>query len=198
VASADLLPSRTLVLGGIRSGKSGYAESLLPSAAPVRYLATARWDDDDQEWAGRINAHRARRSPDWQTLEGVALAQELVRPSEDPLLVEDITTWLTGELDDAGAWDGAEDALTSVGSRVDQLVSAVEQCPARVVLVSAEVGLGVIPATRSGRLFADELGALNARLARVCDEVVLVVAGIPLTVRHRDANRVQPNAATGI
>lgn len=174
------------MLGGIRSGKSGYAESLLPSDAPVRYLATARWDDDDQEWADRITAHRDRRPPGWQTLEGVALAEELGRPSGAPVLVEDIPTWLTGELDDTGAWADAGSALPSVAARVDELVRAVHRCPARLVLVSAEVGLGVIPATRSGRLFADELGALNARLAQVCDEVVLVVAGIPLTVRPVD------------
>ncbi|HZZ50948.1 MAG TPA: bifunctional adenosylcobinamide kinase/adenosylcobinamide-phosphate guanylyltransferase [Pseudonocardia sp.] len=194
MASAELPAARTLVLGGIRSGKSGYAESLLPSDASVRYLATARWNDDDQEWSDRIVAHRQRRPQGWQTLERVPLARELVRGSGDPLLVEDITSWLTGELDDAGAWEGSEDAVTSVGARVDELVRAVEQCPARLVLVSAEVGLGVIPATRSGRLFADELGALNARLAQVCDEVVLVVAGIPLTVRRREPSPAQPDA----
>jgi adenosyl cobinamide kinase/adenosyl cobinamide phosphate guanylyltransferase len=66
---------------------------------------------------------------------------------------------------------------------VDALVDAVGRCPGRLVLVSAEVGLGVVPATRSGRLFRDELGALNARLAQVCDEVLLLVAGIPLRLR---------------
>ncbi|HEY1967895.1 MAG TPA: bifunctional adenosylcobinamide kinase/adenosylcobinamide-phosphate guanylyltransferase [Pseudonocardia sp.] len=177
---------RTLVLGGTRSGKSGYAEELLPADAPVRYLATARYDRDDQEWTDRIAAHRARRSPRWRTLEENELSAELTRPDEQPMLVDDLATWLTGELDDAGAWDGGGAALVRVAGRVDDVVRAVGSCPTQLVLVSAEVGLGVVPATRSGRLFRDELGALNARLAQVCDEVVLLVAGIPLTLRSAD------------
>jgi adenosyl cobinamide kinase/adenosyl cobinamide phosphate guanylyltransferase len=86
-------------------------------------------------------------------------------------------------LDDAGGWDGGAPELAVAGARVDALVRAVGGCSTRLVLVSAEVGLGVIPATRAGRLFRDHLGALNARLAEVCDEVLLLVAGIPLRLR---------------
>jgi adenosyl cobinamide kinase/adenosyl cobinamide phosphate guanylyltransferase len=183
VAASPRTARRTLVLGGTRSGKSGYAEELLPAEVPVRYLATARYDHDDQEWSARIAAHRARRSPRWRTLEGVELSAELTRPDEPPMLVDDLATWLTGAMDDAGAWDGGAGPLVDVAARADAVVRAVGSCPARLVLVSAEVGLGVVPATRSGRLFRDELGSLNARLAQVCDEVVLLVAGIPLTLR---------------
>ena len=172
------------MLGGTRSGKSGYAEALLPDEAPVRYLATSRTDADDDEWTARIATHRERRPPRWSTEEEPDLAPALVCARPDELLmVDDLATWLTGVLDDADAWDGGPDAAPEVALRVDALVDAVNTCRARLVLVSAEVGLGVVPATRSGRLFRDELGALNTRLARVCDAVVLLVAGIPLTLR---------------
>jgi adenosylcobinamide kinase / adenosylcobinamide-phosphate guanylyltransferase len=170
------------VLGGTRSGKSRYAEDLLPAGAPVRYLATARRRDDDAEWSARIDAHRARRPPGWTTLEEPDAAA-VVRAGGGPLLVDDLATWLTGVLDDASAWETGE-VPAAVGVRVAELVDAVAGCQGRVVLVSAEVGLGVVPATRAGRLFRDELGALNVALAAVCDEVVLLVAGLPLALKR--------------
>ncbi|HLU59606.1 MAG TPA: bifunctional adenosylcobinamide kinase/adenosylcobinamide-phosphate guanylyltransferase [Pseudonocardia sp.] len=175
------MPTRTLVLGGTRSGKSRHAEDLLPADEPVRYVATARARADDPEWSARIDAHRARRPAAWSTLEGVDVAA-VVRAGGGPLLVDDLATWLTGVLDDAGAWE-APSVPPAVGAAVDELVTAIERAPGRVVLVSAEVGLGVVPATRAGRLFRDELGALNAALAAVCDEVVLLVAGLPLRLK---------------
>jgi len=166
------------VLGGTRSGKSGYAEHLLPASAAVRYVATARHVRGDAEWTARIDAHRARRPAAWTTVEDADLPA-LLRAGGAPLLVDDIATWLTGVLDDAGAWERSVD----ISAPVNALVEAVRAAPGRVVLVSAEVGLGVVPATRAGRLFRDELGALNAALARVCDEVVLLVAGLPLRLK---------------
>ena len=103
-------------------------------------------------------------------------------PGGAPLLVDDLATWLTGVLDDAGAWDAAA-VPEEVAGRVAELTDAVAVAAGSVVLVSAEVGLGVVPATRAGRLFRDELGALNAALATVCDEVVLLVAGLPLRLK---------------
>jgi adenosyl cobinamide kinase/adenosyl cobinamide phosphate guanylyltransferase len=100
----------------------------------------------------------------------------------EALLVDDVATWLTGVLDDAGAWEAATVPAVA-GERVADLVDAVARCPARLVLVSAEVGLGVVPQTRSGRLFRDELGALNAAIADRCTDVVLLVAGIPLRLK---------------
>jgi len=166
------------VLSGTRSDKSGYAEQLLSARAAVRYVATARHVPGDAEWTARIDAHRARRPAAWTTVEDADLPA-LLRAGGGPLLVDDIATWLTGVLDEAGAWDRSVD----VSSQVDALVEAVRAAPGRVVLVSAEVGLGVVPATRAGRLFRDELGALNAALARVCDEVLLLVAGLPLRLK---------------
>lgn len=171
----------TLVLGGTRSGKSRHAEDLLPDDAPVRYLATARRRAGDAEWDARLDAHRARRSPAWTTVEEPDVAA-LVGSGGGPLLVDDLATWLTGVLDDAGAWEAAT-VPESVGVRVDELVAAVAAAPGRVVLVSAEVGLGVVPPTRTGRLFRDELGALNAALAQVADEVLLLVAGLVLRLK---------------
>lgn len=171
----------TLVLGGTRSGKSRHAEDLLPADAPVRYLATASRDDTDAEWTARLDAHRVRRPAGWTTVESPDVPA-LLAAGGDPLLVDDLATWLTGVLDDAGAWEAAE-VPAAVGTRVAELVAAVRDCSARVVLVSAEVGLGVVPATRAGRLFRDELGALNAALAAVSDEVVLLVAGLPLRLK---------------
>jgi adenosyl cobinamide kinase/adenosyl cobinamide phosphate guanylyltransferase len=169
------------VLGGTRSGKSRHAEDLLPADAPVRYVATARRRADDADWSARIDVHRSRRSPAWTTVEDADVAA-IVRAGGEPVLVDDLATWLTGVLDDAGAWD-APALPPSVGAAVDELVAAVATAPGRLVLVSAEVGLGVVPATRAGRLFRDELGALNASLAAVCDEVVLLVAGLPLRLK---------------
>jgi len=170
------------VLGGARSGKSGYAEGLL-SDAQVDYLATARRTPDDPEWEARIAAHIARRPPGWRTVEPADLPAALRVAGPVPVLVDDVATWLTGELDDADAWTGGPDAVLACRARCAALVTAVTACPARLVLVSAEVGLGVVPATRSGRLFRDELGALNAHLAAVCDQVLLLVAGLPVRLR---------------
>ncbi|MCU1626158.1 MAG: Adenosylcobinamide-phosphate guanylyltransferase [Pseudonocardia sp.] len=172
--------TRTLVLGGTRSGKSRYAEDLLPADAEVRYAATARRHRGDADWDARIESHRARRPAGWTTVEDPDLVAEIARGGV--LLVDDLATWLTGILDDAGAWD-ARPLPPSVGEAVAALVRAVAEAPGELVIVSAEVGLGVVPETRSGRLFRDELGAANAALAAVCDEVLLLVAGLPVRLR---------------
>jgi adenosyl cobinamide kinase/adenosyl cobinamide phosphate guanylyltransferase len=150
----------------------------------VLYAATARRLAGDAEWAARIDAHRTRRPACWTTVEDPDLPALLgaLGPQSPPLLVDDLATWLTGVLDDAGAWE-RPDVPPAVGVAVAVLVDAVAGCRGHAVLVSAEVGLGVVPATRAGRLFRDELGALNAALAAVCDEVVLLVAGLPLRLK---------------
>jgi len=142
-------------------------------------VATARIDPADVEWQARIAAHVARRPGGWRTVEPSDLAAFLGEAT-GAVIVDDLATWLTGVMDDHGAWEGEVD---SVRGECDRLVDAVTHCPAELVLVSAEVGLGVVPATRSGRLFRDQLGTLNAALAERCAEVVLLVAGIPLRLR---------------
>ncbi|MFS8100115.1 bifunctional adenosylcobinamide kinase/adenosylcobinamide-phosphate guanylyltransferase [Lentzea alba] len=179
------MSSRTLVLGGARSGKSAHAEGLLTEPA-VTYVATARRYPDDPDWDERIALHVARRPSTWHTVEASAPPDlpallTATQYEDPPILVDDLSTWLVGVLDDADAWEG--NGTDTVELHVDELVRSVATCRARLVLVTAEVGLGVIPSTRSGRLFRDHLGALNARVAEVCDEVFLLVAGIPLRLR---------------
>ena len=177
------------MLGGARSGKSAHAEGLLTDAA-VTYVATARRYPDDPDWDARIALHVARRPSTWHTVEASApsdLPALLTATSceDPPILVDDLSTWLVGALDDARAWEDSKDGhgFGAVERNIDELVGAVATCRTRLVLVTAEVGLGVVPSTRSGRLFRDHLGALNARVAEVCDEVMLLVAGIPLRLR---------------
>ncbi len=164
------------MLGGARSGKSAHAEGLVTGA--VTYVATGRRDPSDTDWQARIAAHVARRPPEWSTLETSDLPAALAVPGT--VLVDDLATWLTGVLDDTGAWEGPVDLARS---RCDAVIDAVSRRVDPLVLVSAEVGLGVVPATRSGRLFRDELGSLNAGLAQVCDEVLLLVAGLPIRLK---------------
>ncbi|MDI6629991.1 MAG: bifunctional adenosylcobinamide kinase/adenosylcobinamide-phosphate guanylyltransferase [Rhodococcus sp. (in: high G+C Gram-positive bacteria)] len=178
-------PRRTLVLGGARSGKSGHAESLAV-VEPVRYLATGRRDATDEDWQLRIERHRASRPKHWSTVETVtSLSGVVSQPWDGTTVVDDLGTWLTGMLDDAQAW---ELPRGTIAPAVDDLVRAVADCPSHLVLVSPEVGLSVVPESRSGRLFRDELGLLNSRLAAVCDRVLLVVAGLALTLKDPPAD----------
>jgi|GEM_PF-75035 nicotinate-nucleotide--dimethylbenzimidazole phosphoribosyltransferase len=173
--------SRILVLGGIRSGKSEFAESLVRHVPTVRYVATATAGADDPEWTARIAAHRLRRPAGWTTEEtgaDPARLPELLRTADptDTLLVDDLGGWVTALLDPARQ-------TADTGAAVDELATAIRDCPARLVLVSPEVGLAVVPVTPLGRAFADTLGATNQAVARACDGVVLVVAGQPCWLR---------------
>ena len=143
----------------------------------ARYLATARVDPSDNDFQQRIAAHRKRRPADWTVVENTDLATDL-RGTDTPTLVDDIGTWLTGAIEDAAAWDLPRGTVVT-----DDLVAAVAAYRGRLVLVSPEVGFGIVPASAAGRLFRDELGSLNQRLAQVCDEVFLVVAGLPMRVK---------------
>jgi len=163
--------SRTLVLGGSRSGKSAFAESLLTQAPAVTYLATAATDPDDAEWAARIAAHQARRPPHWHTLETTDLAAELRRDGA-PVLIDSITLWVSAALEEP-----------DLERRADDLVQAWTATARRVVAVSDEVGSGVVPASDAGRRFRDALGLLNQRLAATADDVHLVVAGLALRLK---------------
>lgn len=173
---------RTLVLGGIRSGKSEWAEDAIarsvPAGQPVRYLATGPSDPDDAAWAQRVARHRDRRPAHWCTVETDDIATQLRQSPHRPTLVDDLGGWLTRMLDRHDGWaDG------SVAGPVADMLGAVGDFGAPLLLVSPEVGLTVVPATESGRRFADELGSLNQRVAAVCEEVVLVVAGQPLSIK---------------
>ncbi|PSR67395.1 nicotinate-nucleotide--dimethylbenzimidazole phosphoribosyltransferase [Nocardia sp. MDA0666] len=173
---------RTLVLGGARSGKSAYAEEVAGGSGPVRYVATAVPDPADADFADRIAAHRVRRPGTWHVVEGDPIT--VLGDPAPVTLIDDLGTWLTARIDARAAW---ESPRGTVGPDIDALVAAVTGYADRLLIVSPEVGLGVVPATASGRLFQDEIGTLNQRLAAVCDEVVLVVAGVPVVLKGVEA-----------
>jgi adenosylcobinamide kinase/adenosylcobinamide-phosphate guanylyltransferase len=174
---------RTLVLGGIRSGKSQWAETDIAGEASVRYIATGPAADSDGSWARRIGVHRDRRPRTWHTIESPDVATQLRADPGAAALVDDLGGWLTSTLDRRG-WDDGP-----ITAEVDDLIEAVGAFSAPLVLVSPEVGLTVVPATEAGRRFADELGALNQRLADCCERVVLVVAGQPVWIKPAAAPR---------
>ncbi|MGA4507000.1 bifunctional adenosylcobinamide kinase/adenosylcobinamide-phosphate guanylyltransferase [Propionibacteriaceae bacterium G1746] len=175
---------RTLVLGGARSGKSHWAEQQFSERADVDYVATSASYPDDPEWSDRVTLHRARRPDGWRTLETLDLVGVLGTASSTPVLIDCLTLWLTRTLDGLDAWttpppqwrDGLDRAT-------DALVGAVAGTNREVIMVSNEVGWGVVPDTPEVRMFRDELGRLNTRVAAECERVVLCVAGIPLQVR---------------
>lgn len=175
---------RVLLLGGARSGKSAAAEAMAAAAAadrPVTYVATADRRPDDPDWAARIAAHRQRRPAHWRTVESADPAAAIAHGGvADVILVDCFALWLTRAMDAVHAWDDdawAADAAAQLTDRADALVAAWRAASATVIGVSNEVGMGVVPATTSGRRFRDELGRLNVALAAAADEVYLVVAG---------------------
>ena len=178
------LPPVTLVLGGARSGKSTHAEKLATASlhgAPPRqavYVATAQ--AGDVEMATRIVAHRARRGANWTTIEEPLKLDEALASAAahgQPVLVDCLTLWLSNVMLGGGDVDQA----------ADDLVRALEGVAVPVVLVSNEVGLGVVPDTPLGRAFRDAQGRLNMRMAERADRVVLMTAGLPLTLKDRPA-----------
>jgi adenosyl cobinamide kinase/adenosyl cobinamide phosphate guanylyltransferase len=166
-------PSLTFVLGGARSGKSRYAEQVLARhAAPWIYIATA--EAFDNEMQARIAEHQARRLAGWRTVEAqLDLADALLRHGSMPVLVDCLTLWLTNLM--LGGHD--------IAAATSGLEAALERRQAPVVLVSNEVGLGLVPETPLGRAFRDEAGRLNQRVAALADRVLFMVAGLPLTVK---------------
>jgi uroporphyrin-III C-methyltransferase len=183
-AGASRVSCRALVLGGSRSGKSRYAERLAASAASVTYVATATGDPGDHEWVARIEGHRQRRPAAWETDETRDLAKLFAR-DDGVLLVDSITTWLAGVMDEYGCWTEPPepDSDRRLTEALDSLVRAWTATRSSVIAVSDEVGGGIVPPSRAGRRFRDLLGELNQRLAAAAEEVWLVTAGIPQRLR---------------
>jgi len=183
-AGASRVSCRALVLGGSRSGKSRYAERLAASAASVTYVATATGDPGDHEWVARIEGHRRRRPAAWETVETRDLAKLFAR-DDGVLLVDSITTWLAGVMDEYGCWTEPPepDSDRRLTEALDSLVRAWTATRSSVIAVSDEVGGGIVPPSRAGRRFRDLLGELNQRLAAAAEEVWLVTAGIPQRLR---------------
>jgi len=178
----------TLVLGGARSGKSHHAEQLaLQCVGPVTYVATA--GEDDEEMQLRVALHRARRPANWALVEEpMHLAEALYTHAQHGgcVLVDCMTLWLnnllfsehheypeTGLVTPPEAWT----------AEIDALLTALPLLPSEVILVSNEIGLGVVPMGAVTRFYVDELGRLNQRLAALADNVHLLVAGIPMVVK---------------
>lgn len=176
--------AHVLVTGGVRSGKSRYAESLFAPTDPVSYLTPGYPADPaaDAEWAARVAAHRLRRPPAWRTVETLELA-EAIAASAGPVLIDCLGTWLTRLLDAWDAWEAEESAWAPrLATATEILAAAVREHPADVVVVTNEVGWGVVPEYRAGRRFADHLGRVNQQVGAACDQVVLLVAGRPLVL----------------
>jgi len=170
------LPQFTLVIGGARSGKSTLAETLVTATArPRRYIATAEaWDD---EMRARIARHLQERGPAWTTVEApldLAAALADADPGE-VVLVDCATLWLTNHLLADHDLEGEAAAL----------IAALLSCKAPVVIVSNEVGWGIVPDNALGRRFRDAQGRLNQGLAQTADLVVTVIAGLPLVLKGR-------------
>lgn len=167
-------PHLTLALGGARSGKSAYAESLVTAhPAPWTYIATALSFDD--EMRARIAAHRARRGAGWLCVEAPqALGQAIAQaPVAQPLLVDCLTLWLSNRL------------LAGADLRADReaLIAALRERAAPTVVVSSEVGLSIVPENALARAFRDAAGELHQSVAQIAGRVALTVAGYPLIVK---------------
>jgi adenosylcobinamide kinase/adenosylcobinamide-phosphate guanylyltransferase len=166
-----------LIVGGARSGKSRFAVGRLPADARIIFVATAQ--ARDEEMAKRIARHRAERPTGWSTLEAPFDLVSCLRGLDgaaDGILVDCLTLWvsnllLRGDRDD------------TILEEAEALAGVIGRRHSRFILVSNEVGEGVHPETALGRRFRDLLGSVNQRIAAVCDSVVLMVAGIPLTVK---------------
>ncbi len=173
----------TLVLGGVRSGKSHYAQDLVAQSVVnglgrVAFIATAEALDDEMQQ--RITRHREERPAGWTTLEApVALEDAILQCSGnfDIVLVDCLTLWTSNLMT-------AEDSDSErIFARAAGLCEALRQVTSSVILVSNEVGSGIVPESSAGRLYRDLLGGVNQRVAAIADKVLLLVAGYPLTVK---------------
>ena len=163
----------TLALGGARSGKSRFAEELAERSGPLRtYIATAEALDGEMRF--RIDQHRARRGEGWQTIEApLALTEALAGCGSPVVLVDCLTLWISNLM--------FRDR--DVAAEIDLLCAALTRASGHVILVSNEVGMGIVPENALSRRFRDLQGLANQRVAAVADAVHFVVAGLPLTLK---------------
>ncbi|EHB67906.1 MULTISPECIES: bifunctional adenosylcobinamide kinase/adenosylcobinamide-phosphate guanylyltransferase [Paenibacillus] len=186
-------PLSSLVTGGARSGKSSFAEKLcMKRSSSGLYIATAQAYDDEMK--ERIRIHQDRRSDAdyrWETVEEPVALPELLETlgqsaSDAPAVVVDcLTLWLTNvllQVEPEGAAAMEERLQLDIG----RLARAVQTYPGTVILVTNEVGSGIVPEYPLGRIFRDWAGMMNQRLARICHEVFLVTAGIPMEIKSRE------------
>lgn len=195
-ASGSAPRELTLVIGGARSGKSHFAEQLATDHAtatggPVTYIATARHDADppDEEMELRIALHRARRPADWALVEEpVRLADAIYANARHGgcILVDCVTLWLNNLIFDENRSYPEHGVITpppAFTEEIDALLAALPTTPGHVILVTNEIGFGVVPTGAITRFYVDELGRLNQKLAAAADHVRLIVAGLPVNVK---------------
>ncbi len=174
-----MAPHSTLVTGGVRSGKSAHAEALLREEVQVTYIAPGQLPDPiaDPEWAERVAQHRRRRPPHWDTVETWDVAGA-VTAAPGAVLLDCLGTWVTALMDRVDGWDRPADRWRpDFDGHLDALAGAWSNAAGPLVAVTNEVGMGVVPEHRSGRLFRDLLGTVNQRIAAASDDVLLVIAG---------------------
>jgi adenosylcobinamide kinase / adenosylcobinamide-phosphate guanylyltransferase len=183
----------TLVLGGARSGKSRYAQSLCDSSSCVIYIATAVNDANDLEMRERIGRHRADRSVEWQTVEEPLDLSRVVleAPVDATLLIDCATLWISNLMWEFREKPGAEQEKLIL-AEVDELIEAVRRRAEKaiatgaagdVIIVSNDVGGGLVPEHPVARAFRDLQGFANQRLAQAADTVVIIIAGLPLRLK---------------
>ena len=169
---------KELIIGGRRSGKSRLAEQhAKASGLPVTYIATATVGDG--EMAARIAQHQSRRPPEWRLVEEpLRLADALQRHAarESCILVDCLTLWLSNLV--------CGDEVAQLQEERDRFLEALPELPGHVILVASEVGMGIVPMGELSRRFSDEAGSLNQSAAAVCDEVTLIVAGLPYPLKR--------------
>ena len=187
----------TLVLGGIRSGKSAFAEQLAAQqGSRVLYVATG--EGLDSEMQARIQQHRDRRPPTWTTIEAprdpVGALQAAGAPC-DAVLIESVSGWVANLMLNANRasqpspvpGQGLTD--TVIAGMVDGLIAWAEASPARTIMVSDEVGMALVAASSIGRRFQDLIGTMNQRIAAAAADVFLVAAGVPLALKQSELSR---------
>lgn len=174
-----------LVLGGARSGKTAFSEQLaIRGGSKPAYLATA--EALDAEMRDRIASHKSGRAARFTTIEEpIALSDALLRASKDHdvILVDCLTLWITNLL---MANEDVAKAVSELGATLVQLKAA------KVILVSNEVGLGIVPDNAMARTFRDLAGSAHQRIAEICDDVYFVVAGLPMTLKGEPPGRDEP------
>jgi adenosylcobinamide kinase/adenosylcobinamide-phosphate guanylyltransferase len=175
----------TLILGGARSGKSSYAQNLAEeSGGSVTFLATAQ--GLDEEMTTRIQKHRSERPANWVTLEiPFAIALHISQVESEIVILDCITLLISNLLMQFVKDDLVEEApfMTAVQKEINELILALRDREQDWLIVSNEVGLGLVPPYQMGRVYRDAIGWANQRLARDADKVVFMVAGIPTTIK---------------